>query len=232
MPTNTVSAEDWRTARIAFLEEEKAFTRQRDALSAARRALPRHEIPDYPLTGADGETMLSALFAGHSQLAVYHFMFGPDWDDGCPSCSFWIDNLDRIGVHLAHRDCAFVSVARAPYPKLRAYWDRMGWQSPVLSSHGSAFNADMGVSFTPEQLEAGEQVYNWRKGGFGGPEAPGLSVFAAENGKLYRTYATFARGLDMLNGAYHLMDMLPKGRDEDALPFTMAWLRRRDAYED
>ena len=172
------------------------------------------------------------LFDGKSQLAVQHFMFGEDWDEGCPSCSFWLDNLDRNAIHLAHRDCAYVSVAHAPYEKLQAYWDRMGWTSPVYSSLGSDFNYDFGVSFKADDLEAGSQVYNYRKGGFGGPEAPGIGIFAREGDTVFHTYATFSRGLDMVNGAYHLMDLLPKGRDEDALPYGMAWLKRRDAYED
>ena len=231
--TATVSQGEWRAARVAFLEQEKAFTHQRDALSAARRALPRYAVnKEYRFQGPEGVVTLPDLFGDRTQLALQHFMFGPDWDEGCPSCSFWVDNLDRIGPHLAHRDAAHVCVARAPLDKLQAYWARLGWSVPVYSSLDSDFNFDFEVSFGAEELEAGTQTYNYRKGGFGGPEAPGFSFFQREGEKVFHTYSTFARGLDMLNGAYHLMDMLPKGRDEEALPFSMAWLRRRDAYGD
>lgn len=224
---------EWRRARVAFLEREKAHTRDRDALAAERRALPRLRIEDeYRFVGPDGEESLSDLFAGRSQLAVYHFMYGPDWDEGCPSCSFWADSLDGIDIHLAHRDISLVLVSSAPFETLDRYRRRMGWRTKWVSAGGSRFNEDFGVTFTPEQLADGAVDYNYRPGGFSGPEAPGFSAFLQDaDGVIWHTYSTYARGLDHFNGAYQLMDLMPKGRDEDGLDFTMAWLRRRDKYD-
>lgn len=226
------SREDWRDARLRLLEEEKALTRARDRLAEARRALPALRITkDYRFTGPEGELTLPDLFTGRSQLVVYHFMFGPDWEAGCPICSFWADTLDGLVPHLAARDTALTLVSRAPYDRLAAYRRRMGWDIPWVSSLGSDFNHDMGVSFTDEDLARGEQVYNYRKGGFEGSEAPGLSVFRREGATVWHTYSVYARGLDGFNAAYQLLDLTPKGRDEDALPFPMAWLRRHDEYD-
>jgi predicted dithiol-disulfide oxidoreductase (DUF899 family) len=159
-------------------------------------------------------------------------MYGPDWNEGCPSCSFWADNFEGIPIHLAHRDATLVAISRAPYEKLAAYRRRIGWTFPWYSSYGSDFNFDFQVSYTPEQVESGNAEHNyWRNKVLA--ELPGISVFYRdETGDVYHTYSTYARGLDMLNGAYHYMDLLPKGRDEAELPWTMAWLRRHDQYED
>jgi predicted dithiol-disulfide oxidoreductase (DUF899 family) len=228
-----VSREEWLGARKALLAKEKAFTRQRDALSAERRQLPWVRVTqDYAFEGVQGRVSLADLFAGRSQLIVYHFMFGPDWEEGCPSCSFWADNFEGIPIHLAHRDVSLVAVSRAPYPMLAAYRERMGWTFPWVSSFGSPFNYDFGVTVSDEQNAAGRAEYNYERGDYSG-ELPGVSVFhRAADGAIYYTYSTYARGLDMLNGAYHYLDLVPKGRDEDGLPWTMAWLRRHDRYED
>jgi predicted dithiol-disulfide oxidoreductase (DUF899 family) len=159
-------------------------------------------------------------------------MYGPDWNEGCPSCSFWADNFEGIPIHLAHRDATLVAISRAPYEKLAAYRRRIGWTFPWYSSYGSDFNFDFQVSYTPEQVESGNAEHNYRRNKVLA-ELPGISVFYRdETGDVYHTYSTYARGLDMLNGAYHYMDLLPKGRDEAELPWTMAWLRRHDQYED
>ena len=224
----------WRAERIALLEREKAHMRERDALAEARRALPRVPVEtDYRFQEDGHEVGLTDLFGKASQLAVYHFMYGPDWDAGCPSCSFWIDNLDGIDVHLAHRDTSLVLVSSAPWETLDAYRTRMGWNLRWVSSAGSSFNHDYHVTFTPDELAAGTHEYNFRTGGFGGPEAPGFSTFERDvDGTIYHCYSTYGRGLDQINGAYQLLDLMPKGRNEEGLPYTMSWLRRHDEYED
>ena len=233
-----VSTDEWQAARKEFMDREKAFTRERDALSAARRDLPWTEITtDYRFQSPDGEVSLSDLFDGRDQLLLYHFMMGPDWEEGCPSCSFWADNYDGTQVHLAHRDTAFAVVSRTSVEKIEAYRGRMGWNFRWVSSLDSPFNFDMGVSFTPEQIESGERAYNYGTASFGGDEAPGLSTFIRRTDDdgtehIYLTYQTFARGLDMLNGTYHHLDLMPKGRDEDNLEWSMQWLHRHDAYPD
>jgi predicted dithiol-disulfide oxidoreductase (DUF899 family) len=229
--TMIASKQDWTAARLAFLEKEKAFTRARDELSAARRALPWEKIEtSYLFDGADGKVSLGDLFRGRSQLIVYHFMFGPDWEAGCKSCSFWADNFERIVIHLNARDTNLVAIARAPYQRLAAYRKRMGWSFEWVSSFGNSFNHDFAVSFTPEDLAKGGNNYNFATQKFGIDEAPGISVFAREGGAIYHTYSTYARGLDMLNGAYHLLDIVPKGRDESETG-NMGWLRRHDEYK-
>ena len=226
-----VDADAWRAARLAHLEKEKAFTRERDALSAARRELPWMELDaGYTFTGPDGETTLLELFGDSPQLLVYHFMYGPDWDEGCPSCSFWADNYNGTLAHLQHRNTRFVLTSRAPIERLEAYRARMGWDVPWYSTLGSSFNYDMGVSFTPEQIESGEPLYNHGTMPAFGEESPGLSAFRRVGDSVYLTYQTFARGLDMLNGTYHHLDVTSMGRDEDELPWPMAWLHRHDQY--
>lgn len=221
----------WLEARLDHLEAEKAFTRQRDELSRRRRELPWLEITeDYRFTGPDGEVSLLDLFDGRGQLLVYHFMLGPGWDEGCPSCSFWADNYDGTEVHLAARDTTLVAISRGTLPEIDSYKQRMGWGFPWLSSHGSDFNFDMGVSARPSDVEAGTKLYNFGTQEAFGEESAGISIFARQGDRVFLTYQTFARGLDMLNGAYHMLDLTPKGRDEDELPFTMAWLQRHDAY--
>ncbi len=229
-----VTREDWLVARKAHLAKEKEFTRLRDELSKQRRDLPWVKVDkEYVFEGLNGKESLAGLFAGRSQLLVYHFMFGPDWEEGCPSCSFWADNYDGIIEHLNHRDVTLVTVSRAPLDQLQAYWKRMGWGFKWVSSLDNEFNRDYYVSFTEEDLEKGSTYYNYsmRKGG--GAEAPGISVFYKDdNGDVFHTYSSYSRGLDMLNGAYHLLDLVPKGRDEAEFDFPMAWVRRHDVYED
>ncbi len=176
---------------------------------------------------------LAELFAGRRQLLVYHFMFGADWDEGCPSCSFWADNFQGIIVHLNHRDVTMVAISRAPLEQLEAYKKRMGWTFKWVSSEATDFNRDYHVSFTPQELETGEMYYNYRINTFPSSEGPGISVFYQdETGSIFHTYSCYARGLDMLNGAYHFLDLVPQGRDEADLPYPMAWVRRHDRYDD
>jgi predicted dithiol-disulfide oxidoreductase (DUF899 family) len=225
-----VSRDAWLAARKVLMEREKTHTRERDRLAAARRELPWLLIEKpYRFEGAYGAESLEDLFAGRSQLLVYHFMFPAHWEAGCKSCSFWADGYDGIGVHLAQRDVSFVTFSIAPYPKLRAYQARMGWRFKWVSSAGSDFNRDLGVSFTPEEIASGARLYNFGTVSFGVEEAPGVSVFArSPAGAVFLTYQCFARGLDALNPAYQLLDLVPKGRDEDGE--GMAWLRRHDEY--
>jgi len=226
------SRDDWLAARLELLDQEKDLNRRRDELAAARRALPWVPVDErYRFDGAEGERSLPDLFDGRSQLLVYHFMFGSDWDEGCPSCSFWADSFDGVGVHLAARDVTLVCVSRAPYPKLAAYQRRMGWHFPWYSSAKSTFNVDFGVSFTPEQQRDGG-TYNFRHVDHPPEEAPGISAFVLDDGRVFHTYSSYSRGLDSINGGYQLLDLAPKGRDEDDLEWPMAWLRRHDAYDD
>ena len=229
--TPIVSPDEWRAARLELLKKEKEFTRARDELSRARRALPRVKIDkQYAFQTDDGERTLVQLFDGRSQLVMYHFMFGPDWEAGCPSCSFWTDSYNGAGIHLAHRDTTFTLCSRAPLDKLQAYKKRMGWDLPWVSSFGSDFNYDFGVSFTPEQ-QANVGDYNFGTQSQVEEELPGISVFFEDGGDVYRTYSAYARGIDALNITYQLLDVTPKGRDEDGLPFAAAWLRRHDEYD-
>ncbi len=229
-----VSREDWIAERKKHLKKEKEFTRLRDQLSKERRGLPWVKVDkEYIFDGPNGKETLADLFEGKSQLIVYHFMFGPEWDEGCPSCSFWADNYNGIVIHLNHRDISLVTVSRAPLDKLEAYKKRMGWSFKWVSSFGNDFNWDYNVSFTPEEMEKEQMYYNYKMMSFPSDEGPGISVFYKnDKGEIFHTYSCYQRGLDMLNGAYHLMDLVPKGRDEDELPYTMAWLERRDQYKD
>lgn len=232
MSAKAVTRAEWLAARTDLLAEEKALTRAHDALAEKRRKLPRLRVEtEYAFTGPNGRESLSDLFGPQSKLAVYHFMFGPDWQEGCPSCSFWADNFNGIDAHLAARDVRLVMVSAAPFETLDAYRRRMGWTFKWVSSEGTGFNRDMGVAFTPEEVAAGDAFYNFRNGGFPASEAPGLSFFQKDpDGGLYHTFSVYGRGLEGLNGAYQILHLAPKGRDEDDLPFTMAWLRRRDQY--
>jgi predicted dithiol-disulfide oxidoreductase (DUF899 family) len=229
-----VSREEWLVARKEHLAKEKEFTRLRDKLSQDRRELPWVKVEkEYRFDGPKGKETLPDLFAGRSQLIIYHFMYGPDWAEGCPSCSFWADNFNGIIIHLNHRDINLVAVSRAPLDKLEAYKKRMGWSFKWVSSFGSDFNRDYHVSFTPDEMKKGEMFHNFRIGKFPVEEAPGISVFYKNQpGDVFHTYSCYSRGLDMLNGAYHYMDLVPKGRDEDALPHSMSWLRRHDRYNE
>ena len=226
-----VSEKEWLAARRALLAKEQELTRQRDRLREERRALPWVKVEKgYVFDGPDGRQPLSQLFEGRSQLIVYHFMYGPDWEEGCPSCSFWADSFNGIVEHLKARDVTMIAVSRAPYPALKKFQKRMGWSFNWVSSLGSDFNYDFHVSFTPEEQE-GKVFYNFEKQEFPSDEAPGISVFYKdESGSIYHTYSAYSRGLDAVNGAYQLLDLAPKGRDEAGLPWSMAWLKHRDKY--
>jgi predicted dithiol-disulfide oxidoreductase (DUF899 family) len=223
----------WIDARKQLLREERAFTRLRDRLSARRRALPWERVDkEYVFDGSDGKETLPELFDGRRQLVVYHFMFPPEWEAGCPSCSFWADNFDDNIVHLAHRDVTMVAISRAPYPKLAAYEKRMGWRFKWLSSFANDFNFDYQASFRPEELAKGRAFYNFKVQDPGGSDREGVSVFYKEpKGAVFHTYSAYARGIDMLNTAYHYLDLVPKGRDEAGHDFTQFWVRRHDEYD-
>ena len=225
-----VSKQEWLKARKSFLKKEKEFTRLRDQLSAERQALPWVKIEnDYVFDGPEGKQNLSDLFNGKSQLIIYHFMLGPDWDEGCPSCSFWADNFNGIDIHLAHRDISFLCVSRANIKQIEAYKNRMGWDFKWVSSLNNTFNYDYSVSFTAEEKEVNEITYNYLKQPYFIDELAGTSVFIKdEQANIFHTYSTYSRGLDILNGAYNYMDLTPKGRDEgDGI---MHLLRRHDQY--
>jgi predicted dithiol-disulfide oxidoreductase (DUF899 family) len=224
-----VNHADWIQQRKQLLAKEKEFTHARDALSRARRELPWERVEkSYVFEGADGTRTLAELFGEHSQLAVYHFMFAPEWEAGCKSCTFWADSFDHLAPHLAARDVAFYLVSRAPYAKLAAYRTRMGWSLPWVSSAGSDFNYDYEVSFDTSRRE---HVYNYERTVIEGPERQGFSVFARDGERIFHTYSTYGRGIDALNATYQVLDLVPKGRDEDQFEFSMAWLRRRDEYD-
>jgi len=231
MEHRIVSRTDWLVARKRLLAREKEFTPLRDQLSAERRELPWVRIEkEYVFDGPGGKETLAELFDGRGQLMVYHFMFGPGWEQGCPSCSFVSDHIDGANWHLPHRDVTLLAVSRAPLAEIEAFKQRMGWRFMWVSSYGSDFNYDFHVSFTNNQLAQGKVEYNY---GLveGYDELPGLSVFCKdENGDVFHTYSAYSRGLDMLIGAYNYLDLAPKGRDEAALPWTMAWVRHHDRY--
>ncbi len=228
-----VSHDQWIAARLDFLAKEKEFTRLRDELSRQRRELPWEKVEKtYVFDGPNGKESLGDLFAGKSQLIVYHFMFDPSWDAGCKSCSFWADNFERLPVHLKHRDISLVAISRAPLAKLEAYRKRLGWTFKWVSSGGNDFNYDYRVSFTKEQVASGRVDYNFGTNpDYANEEMPGISVFYKDSsGAIFHTYSSYARGIDMMNNAYHYIDLTPKGRDEgDGI---MAWLRRNDEYKD
>jgi predicted dithiol-disulfide oxidoreductase (DUF899 family) len=226
-----VSQIDWLTARKELLKKEKEATHARDALSAERRELPWAKVEkNYEFDTSEGKKTLADLFNGRSQLVIYHFMFGPDWKEGCPSCSFLSDHMDGAVPHLAARDVTLTMVSRAPLAKIAAFKKRMGWRFNWVSSYGTDFNRDFHVYFTTEEAK-GKVDYNYNLQEFPSQEAPGLSVFFKdENGDVFHTYSTYGRGLDPLVGAYVILDMVPKGRDEDHLNFSMEWLRYHDRY--
>jgi len=231
-PSKVVSEAEWLVARRDLLTREKDLTRLRDEVSRHRRELPWVKVEkQYVFDGPNGKETLADLFDDRSQLIVYHFMFGPDWEEGCKSCSYLADHFDGANWHLPHRDVSFAVISRAPLAKLEAYKKRMDWRFKWLSSYGNDFNFDYHVSFTKEDEKKNEAYYNYGKGEFITDELPGLSVFSKdENGEVFHTYSTYARGLDILVGAYNFLDLVPKGRDEDQFDFTMEWVRRHDQY--
>ncbi len=225
--------DEWLAARRGLLAEEKDFTRLRDQLSAKRRAMPWLRMDkDYRFDGPEGQNLaLADLFGGRRQLIVYHFMFAPDWEKPCKSCSFWADGYNGVTQHLAQRDTRLVAVSRAPLAKLEATAKRLGWSFPWYSSGEGAFNYDFHVSFHPEQVADGTIRYNFAPTQTRMSDLPGISAFIREpDGAVYRTYSAYARGLDMLNPAYQLLDITALGRHEDDLPFPMAWVRLHDEY--
>jgi predicted dithiol-disulfide oxidoreductase (DUF899 family) len=225
-----VTSDKWMAARKKLLVKEKALTRLADKLAKERRALPWEAVTkDYLFDGPNGKETLAQLFDGRSQLVVYHFMFGPDRDAGCPHCSRWADNFNGVIVHLNQRDVTMIAVSRAPYEKLAAYWQRMRWSFKWVSSFGSDFNFDFHVSFTPEEMKNKKAFYNFKLQNPDAPEREGVSVFCKDpKGKVYRTYSTFARGIEALNLDYKYLDIVPKGRDEAGR--GPSWVRRHDEY--
>jgi len=227
-----VSQDEWLAARKALLAKEKEFSKARDQLSAARRALPWVKVEkSYVFDGPAGKETLADLFDGRSQLIVYHFMFGPDWNAGCPHCSHWADNFNAIIVHLNQRDVTMVAVSRAPLAKLAAYKKRMGWTFKWFSSQETDFNFDYHVSFTPQELATKNALYNFVQQDPGVSEREGVSVFFKDPaGAVFHTYSSYARGIDMLSTDYNYLDLVPKGRDENGSPLD--WIRHHDKYKE
>jgi predicted dithiol-disulfide oxidoreductase (DUF899 family) len=224
--------EQWLEARLTLLDAEKDLTRRSDDLARRRRQLPWVPVDNEYLfeTGA-GEQTLPELFSGRSQLLVYHFMFGPEWTEGCPVCSFWADGFDRAIVHLNRRDVTMVCASRAPLERLEAYKRRMGWSFEWVSSLRNEFNYDLGVSF-PENRVTNASTHNFKPQRGFPEEHAGMSSFALHDGIVYHTYSCYSRGLEAFSSAYQLLDRAPNGRDEDELPVPPAWIRRRDQYDE
>jgi len=233
-----VTRDEWLIERKQHLARERELTHLRDEVSRGRRALPCVKIDkEYVFDGPDGPETLGDLFEGRSQLIVYHFMFGPDWAEGCPSCSFLSDHFDPTLIHLAHRDVTLRVVSRAPISHIEAYRKRMGWKFKWVSSLANEFNYDYDVSFPRERIVDGKITYNYTTIDVGPDpafdEGHGISVFAKDaSGTIYHTYSSYARGADLLVGTYNFLDLVPKGRDEDAFAFPMTWMRRHDRYDD
>lgn len=233
LPAHTVVTRDeWLQARIDLLKREKELTRMRDRLSEQRRDLPWVKLEkDYVFDGPDGTQSLSDLFGGYSQLLIYHFMFAPEWSQGCKSCSLFADHYDPAIVHLNHRDVTMVTVSRAPIEKLLAFRQRMGWNFKWVSSGANDFNRDFGVYFTQQELNSGLSIYNYVSQPYPITDLPGLSVFCRdESGAIYHTYSTYSRGLDSFLNVYNFLDLVPKGRDEADQP-GMGWVRHHDRYD-
>jgi predicted dithiol-disulfide oxidoreductase (DUF899 family) len=227
-----VSKDEWLAARSALLKKEKEFTLLRDKLGQQQRDMPWVLVDKkYLFDGPNGKQTLSDLFDGRSQLIVYHFMYDPNWDAGCPSCSFWADNFNGIVVHLNQRDVTMIAVSKAPYSKIGEYKKRMGWNFKWVSSYDNDFNFDYHVSFTPEELSEKKAFYNYSLQDTHSPEREGVSVFYKDTaGHMFHTYSAYARGIDVLNVAYHYLDLVPMGRDEDGHEFPQFWVRRHDEY--
>jgi predicted dithiol-disulfide oxidoreductase (DUF899 family) len=230
-----VSNEEWLAARVELLKKEKELSRLRDELTQQRRDLPWEKVEkEYTFDGPHGREALADLFGECSQLIVYHFMYGPDWPDGCKICSMLGDHYDPLTIHLKHRDVSLVTVSRAPLATLEEYRRRMGWTFKWVSSLESEFNWDYHVSFSQEDLDAGTARYNYRDGAkFPATEGPGISAFSkSEDGEVFHTYSSFGRGLENFLGIYNFLDIVTKGRDEEGLPYGMAWVRHKDRYDD
>ena len=227
-----VSASDWLAARRTLLREEKEFTRARERLAEKRRGMPWTKVdPNYAFETPDGRATLADLFEGRSQLIVYHFMLAPGWEEGCRGCSFVSDHFDGALPHLRARDISLTAVSRAPLSEIERFKSRMGWTFPWVSSNGTTFNRDFGVTFAPDEYADGNRNYNYGSTEARDEEMPGLSVFVRKaDGEIFHTYSTYSRGLDSLINAYNLIDLTPKGRDEDA-EAPMKWVRHHDRYE-
>jgi predicted dithiol-disulfide oxidoreductase (DUF899 family) len=232
--STVVPPADWLAARKDLLKKEKEFTRLRDELSRQRRELPWEKVEKrHVFDSPKGKETLADLFGGKSQLIVYHFMFGPGWKEGCPSCSYLADTFNGASLHLPARDTAFVAISRATLPEIEAFKKRMGWQFKWVSSSGNDFNFDYHVSFSKEEKAKGKVYYNYEMMEFPSEEAPGASVFYKNDaGEVFHTYSSYARGLDILIGTYNFLDLTPKGRDENGLAHSMAWVRHHDRYGD
>lgn len=229
-----VSRAEWFEARKQHLRREKELTRLRDQLSAGRRRLPRVKIEKpYVFDGPNGKETLADLFAGRSQLIVQHFMLGPGWKEGCVGCSFTADHVDAARQHFEQHDVAFAAVSRAPLPEIEAFKRRMGWRFNWVSSHGNDFNYDFNVSFTEDDEARGKAFYNFEMRDYQNDELPGTSVFVKdEAGQVFHTYSAYARGDELLIGAYNYLDLTPKGRNETGPNFDLTdWVRHHDRYE-
>jgi predicted dithiol-disulfide oxidoreductase (DUF899 family) len=230
-----VSPERWVTERRKLLAREKELTRMQDEIARQRRALPWERIDkEYLFDTTQGKRKLADLFEGRSQLMVQHFMLGPGWEQGCPSCSFMADHTDGMNIHLAHRDVTFVAISRATLAEIERFRNRMGWKFNWVSSSGNDFNRDFHVSFTPQEKARGqgEVYYNYGMTKFPAEEAPGISLFYRnKDGEVFHTYSTFGRGVEVMMGTYHMLDLAPKGRDEEGLGYGMEWVRHHDRYE-
>lgn len=228
----TATREDWLAARMDLLAAEKELTRLRDQVALQRRALPWLRVDkDYVFDTLDGPRTLAELFDGRRQLLVQHFMLGPGWPQGCPSCSFMADHSDGMNPHLANRDVTLIAISRAPLAEIQRFRERMGWQFPWVSSHGNDFNYDFRISFTPEDKASGQPIYNFDTQAFQGEEAPGISVFYKDDaGNVFRTYSTYGRGVEVMMGTYNLLDLTPQGRNEREVPYKMEWVRHHDRY--
>ena len=233
-PSKVVSPAEWLAARQELLKKEKEFSRLRDELSQQRRELPWERVEKaYIFDGPKGKETLADLFGGKSQLIVYHFMFGPGWAEGCPSCSFISDHIDGSVVHLAARDVRLAVISRAPLGQIEAFKKRMGWRFDWVSSNDTDFNYDYQASMTKEESEKGQVYYNYSMQQFPSEERPGTSVFYKDQaGNIFHTYSSYARGLDILIGAYNWLDLTPRGRDEAGLKHGMAWVRHHDKYHE
>lgn len=231
--TKVVSPKEFLAARTDLLKKEKEFTRLRDEIARQRRELPWERVEkNYVFDGPNGNATLRDLFKDRSQLIVYHFMLGPGWAEGCRSCSFLGDHFDGALVHLAARDIRLVAISRAPFSEIAAFKQRMGWNFPWFSSNASDFNFDYQVSLSKEEVGKSEIYYNYKMQKFGSEERPGASVFSKDHvGNIFHTYSTYGRGLDIFLGAYNWMDITPKGRNEEGLNFSMAWVRHHDKYD-
>ena len=229
---SVVSRDAWLAARKMLLAREKELTHLRDQIARERRALPWVRIEKtYTFDTLEGRRTLADVFEGRHQLVVQHFMFAPGWEEGCKSCSFMADHIDGARPHLAQRDLTLLVVSRAPLADIERFRRRMGWQFKWVSSHGSDFNPDFGVSFTPQGMARGEVEYNYRMQPFPQEEAPGISVFYKDDaGLVFHTYSTYGRGVELMMGAYDFLDIAPKGRDEEKLAYPMEWVRHHDRY--